>query len=53
MLDLQAESVFTVHHDKFALAMHPWYEPDRVAHEIAAKHGIHLLDTTIGKVVAY
>jgi hypothetical protein len=35
------------------LAMHPWYEPDRVAHEIAAKHGIRLLDATIGTKVPY
>ena len=53
MLDLQAESYFTVHHDKFALAMHPWYEPDSIAHDIATKHSIRLLDATIGKVVAY
>ena len=53
MLDLQATKVFTVHHDKYALAMHPWSEPDSVAHSLAEKHAIQLLDTQIGAVVAY
>ena len=35
MLDLQAEQYFTVHHDKFALAMHPWQEPEQNARRIA------------------
>ena len=37
ILDLQAKQVFTVHHDKFALSVHPWSEPDSVAHDLAAK----------------
>lgn len=53
VLDLQAKQVFTVHHDKYALSVHPWYEPDSVAHEIAAKHNIRLLDAPIGAVVHY
>ena len=53
ILDLQAKQVFTVHHDKYSLAMHPWYEPDSVAHDIAARHNIHLLDAPIGTVVSY
>ena len=53
ILDLQAKQVFTVHHDKFALSVHPWYEPDSVAHDIATKHHIHLLDAPIGTVVKY
>lgn len=53
ILDLQAKQVFTVHHDKYSLAMHPWYEPDRVAHNLAARHNIHLLDAPIGTVVSY
>lgn len=53
ILDLDAEQVFTVHHDKFALAKHPWYEPDSVAHAIARKHGIKLLDQPIGMVICY
>jgi L-ascorbate metabolism protein UlaG (beta-lactamase superfamily) len=51
--DLQARQVFTVHHDKFALAMHPWNEPDSVAHTLAVRLGISLLDAPIGTVVNY
>ena len=53
ILDLQAGQVFTVHHDKFALSVHPWSEPSTVAHDIAAKHNIHLLDAPIGTIVKY
>ncbi len=51
--DLQAKQVFTVHHDKFALALHPWQEPDSVAHNIASKHAIRLLDAPIGQVAYF
>jgi len=53
ILDLQAKQVFTVHHDKFALSVHPWYEPDSVARDIATKHNIRLLDAPIGTIVKY
>ena len=53
ILDLEAKAVFTVHHDKFALAKHPWYEPDSVAHTIAERHDIRLLDRPIGTVVEF
>lgn len=53
ILDLQAKQVFTVHHDKFALSVHPWSEPSTVAHDIATKHDIDLLDAPIGTVVKY
>ena len=53
ILDLQAKQVFTVHHDKYALSVHPWYEPDSVARDIATKHHIHLLDAPIGTVVKF
>lgn len=53
ILDLQAKQVFTVHHDKFALSVHPWSEPDSVAHDIATKHNINLLDAPIGTVVKF
>ena len=49
IVDLQAKQVFTVHHDKFALSVHPWYEPD----DIARKHAIQLLDSPIGTVVKF
>lgn len=53
MLDLQAEQYFTVHHDKFALAMHPWQEPENNARAIATKHSIRLLDARIGEKVDF
>ena len=53
ILDLNAKAVFTVHHDKFALAKHPWYEPDSVARSIAERHDIRLLDQPIGIVVEF
>jgi len=53
ILDLQAKQVFTVHHDKYSLSMHPWYEPDNVAQGLAIKYNIHLLDAPIGTIVKY
>lgn len=53
ILDLQAKQVFTVHHDKFSLAPHAWTEPDSVAHAIAGRNSIHLLDQPIGTVVYF
>ncbi len=53
IIDLQAKQVFTVHHDKFALAKHSWSEPDSVAHDIAKRHNIHLLDQAIGTVIMF
>jgi len=53
ILDLQTKQVFTVHHGKYALSIHPWYEPDSVAHDIATKNNINLLDAPIGTVVKY
>ena len=49
----QAKQVFTVHHDKFALSVHPWYEPDSVAHDLAARHNLNLLDAPIGTIVKF
>ena len=53
ILDLQPKQVFTVHHDKFALARHPWQEPDSVAQALANKLTIRLLDAPIGKPVFF
>ena len=53
ILDLQAKQVFTVHHDKFSLAPHAWTEPDSVAHDIAERNSIRLLDQPIGIVVEF
>ena len=53
IMDLQAKAVFTVHHDKFALAKHPWSEPDSIARSIAERHAVNLLDQPIGTVVEF
>jgi L-ascorbate metabolism protein UlaG (beta-lactamase superfamily) len=53
ILDLRPKHVFTVHHDKFSLAPHAWTEPDSVAHDIAQRHPIALLDQLIGTVVYF
>ena len=53
ILDLQAKQVFTVHHDKFSLAPHPWTEPDAVEQAIAERNSIRLLDQPIGTVVYF
>ena len=52
--DLEPKQVFTVHHDKYALAMHPWNEPDSVAQAVSGRNGtFRLLDAPIGKVVFF
>ena len=53
ILDLHPKQVFTVHHDKFSLAPHAWTEPDSVAHGIAERNAIRLLDQPIGTVVEF
>ena len=53
IMDLQAKAVFTVHHDKFALAKHPWSEPDSIARSIAEHNTVNLLDQPIGTVVEF
>lgn len=53
ILDMQPEQVFTVHHDKFSLSTHAWSEPDSVAHTIAERHAIRLLDRPIGTVIYF
>lgn len=53
ILDLQAEQVITVHHDKFALSTHAWSEPDSVARSIAERNAVRLLDQPIGTVIYF
>ena len=53
ILDLQDKAVFTVHHDKFALAKHPWSEPDSVARSIAERNTVNLLDQPIGTIIYF
>ncbi len=51
MLDLQAKQYITVHHDKFSLAPHNWSEPDSIAHAIAGRDRLLVLDQPIGSVI--
>ena len=53
ILDMQPEQVITVHHDKFALSTHAWSEPDSVAHAIAEKNAVKLLDQPIGTIIYF
>lgn len=53
MTDLQAKQYITVHHDKFSLAPHAWNEPDSVAHSIAEKDHLLLLDHKIGTLIRW
>lgn len=53
ILDLQPKQVFTVHHNRFALAKHAWNEPQKVAQSIAEKDSVVLLDSHIGQVVCW
>lgn len=53
VIDLDAKSYFTVHHDKFALAKHAWNEPDSVARSIADTCHIRLLDQPIGTPIEF
>jgi L-ascorbate metabolism protein UlaG (beta-lactamase superfamily) len=47
--ELGATSVMTVHHSKYALAMHPWDEPLKNELKLAQDTTIHVLIPTIGK----
>ncbi len=53
IMDLQPKHVFTVHHDRFSLSTHAWNEPNSIAHSIAEKCHISLLDSPIGTIVQY
>ena len=53
ILDLQAKAVITVHHDKFALAKHPWSEPDSIVRSIAERNAVKLLDQPIGTIIFF
>ena len=53
ILDLDAKAVFTVHHDKFALAKHPWSEPEQLVQSFATRNAVNLLDQPIGIIVEF
>ncbi|MDL2306368.1 MBL fold metallo-hydrolase, partial [Bacteroides sp. OttesenSCG-928-D19] len=49
--DLNAKTLFTVHHSKFALGYHPWDEPLKNISSLAEKDSIHLIIPMIGEQV--
>ena len=49
--ELNAQSLFTVHHSKYALANHPWDEPLKNISSMAERDSIHLLLPMIGEEV--
>ena len=53
IMDLQAKAVFTVHHDKFALAKHPWFEPEQLVQSFAERNSVNLLDQPIGTIIYF
>ena len=53
IMDLQAKAVFTVHHDKFALAKHPWSEPEQLVQSFAKRNAVNLLDQPIGTIIYF
>lgn len=51
--ELDPKRVMTVHHAKYALARHPWYEPLDTIWEAAQEHGFSLLTPMIGEPVRW
>ncbi len=49
--ELQPKRLMTVHNSKFALGMHPWYEPMQKITETAEKHSFNLITPMIGEPV--
>lgn len=48
--DLRAKSFIPVHHSKFKLAQHPWYEPVERVKQLA--EGMNMIEPVIGKKVS-
>lgn len=51
MTELQARALMPVHHSKFKLAQHPWYEPLEEISRLAAEADIPLVTPKIGEEV--
>lgn len=49
--DLQPKKLITVHNSKFALGMHPWYEPMEVISQASEEHSFDLITPMIGETV--
>ena len=49
--DLGAKKILTVHHSRYALSRHPWYEPLENARKLAGQDWLNVLMPKIGEVV--
>ncbi len=49
--ELQPKRLMTVHNSKFALGIHPWYEPMQKIEAAARKHSFNLITPRIGEPV--
>lgn len=49
--DLNAKTIVTVHHSKFALSVHPWTEPIENAKRLRDEYSMNVLIPSIGEVV--
>lgn len=49
--ELQPNKLMTVHHSKFALARHAWYEPLQKIAQAAEEHSFHLITPKIGEPI--
>lgn len=49
--DLQPKRLMTVHNSKFALGVHPWYEPMQKIEEASRKYSFKLITPMIGEPV--
>lgn len=49
--DLKPKRLLTIHNSKYALAMHPWYEPLEKISETSEKSNINLMTPMIGEPI--
>lgn len=49
--ELKPKKLMTVHNSKFALGLHPWYEPMEKITEASEKHSFNLITPKIGEPV--
>lgn len=50
-LELQAKQILPVHHSKFKLSDHPWYEPLEETYTLAQQEGLSVLTPKIGEQI--
>ena len=51
VITLKAQFILPVHHSKFKLAQHPWYEPLQRVTELAEKENYPVITPKIGEKV--